>query len=52
MMDAIMADDTRKYVYSIFGITVDRSHALKWLFSQGKATLHSIKMTTRIPKML
>jgi Spy/CpxP family protein refolding chaperone len=26
--------------YSIFGIAVDRSHALKWLFLQEKATFH------------
>jgi hypothetical protein len=27
--------------YSISGITVDRKQALKWLFSQEKATLHA-----------
>jgi hypothetical protein len=26
--------------YSIFGIGVDQKHALKWLFSQEKATLY------------
>jgi hypothetical protein len=26
--------------YSIFGIAVDRSHALKWLFPQEKVTFH------------
>jgi hypothetical protein len=26
--------------YSIFGIGVDRKYALKWLFSQEKASLH------------
>jgi hypothetical protein len=26
--------------YSIFGIGVDRKHALKWLFSQEKAALY------------
>jgi hypothetical protein len=29
---------TRGSVYSIFGIGVDRKYALKWLFSQEKAT--------------
>jgi hypothetical protein len=28
--------------YSSFGITVDRKRELKWLFSQEKATLHTV----------
>src|SRR5271166_3253087 len=34
---------TRSETYSIFGIGVDRKHALKWLFPQGKATFHCFK---------
>src|SRR5271166_1715873 len=33
----------RSETYSIFGIGVDRKHALKWLFPQGKATFHCCK---------
>jgi hypothetical protein len=29
-------------LYSSFGITVDRKRELKWLFSQEKATLHTV----------
>ncbi len=29
-----------KHRYSIFGITIDRKHELKWLFHQEKATFH------------
>jgi hypothetical protein len=29
--------------YSIFGIGVDRKHALKWLFSKEKATLQALQ---------
>jgi hypothetical protein len=29
--------------YSIFGITVDRIHALKWFFPQEKATFHGVQ---------
>jgi hypothetical protein len=38
--------------YRIFGITVDRRHALKWLFPQEKATMHAHKKSTLIPKVL
>jgi S-formylglutathione hydrolase FrmB len=38
--------------YGIFGITVDRGRAFKWLFPQEKATLNAFKTATPIPKML
>jgi len=37
--------------YSIFRITVDRNHSLKWLFPQEKATFDELQEATPIRKM-
>ena len=40
------------FVYSSFGIAVDREHALTWLFHQEKATLNYTQESRCIPKLL
>jgi hypothetical protein len=43
---------SRSESYSIFDSALYRIHAAEWLFPQGKATFHDLKMSTSESKML